>query len=188
MPVELTDEEANAARRALQLVAQLNGNPEARRYLENGLKVLNPEVTTSDDVIANIRKPLEEEIAALKKQREDDIAAKAASDKEAAEALALKRMEESFNRLRTNEGLQPEGETKVREIMQSRGIYDPEAAFALFEKQNPRPVSEQASWTPQSWSVEDHVGPSAEDWFKNPDKAQDEAIAAVLTEMRRGDA
>lgn len=182
---ELTDEEFARYQQLTKLVSTLQSNPESRQHLERGLKVLNPQMTTSEEAVHAIQAPLLaqlEEMRADQKRRDDEAAAARQAD---AEAAALARLNDGFSRLRNQYGLQPEGEEAVRKLMQERNIFDPEAAFALFERQNPAPRPEHASWTPDTWNYEQDLMPDAKRWFADPDGAADQAVGQVLLEMRR---
>lgn len=185
MAVELTDEEAAAARRAVQIVAALQNSPEARPYLESGLKVLDPKFTTSADAAERITAPLKAEIEAMRAEREAEKLASETARKEREDAEILGRMEAAFSRLRS-QGLTAEGEERVKEIMRDRTIPDPEAAFALFERQNPKPIHEESSWTPDRWNYDtDAVGDTTKALFANPEKWGDDMIGQVLLDERR---
>lgn len=182
---ELTDEEIAQVQRLQTMVQQLQANPEARAHLERGLKVLNPQLTTTEETIEAIRAPVMSELEQMKAElaRRDQEAADRA--RQEAEQSAISRMNQSFQRLREQFGLTEEGEGKVRELMTQRNIFDPEAAFALFEKQNPTISAEHANWTPDHWNYATDLMPDAKQWFQDPDRAADQAIGQVLTEMRR---
>lgn len=185
MATELTDDELRAARTAVGLIQELTKNPDARAHLERGLKVLKPELTTSEDVAAAIRQPLQVEIEALKKREQEREEAAAKLLKETAEADAMRRLEAGFERLRKQEGLTAEGEEKVRQIMKDRQTYDPEAAFAYFERNNPKPVAAESSWTPSHWNYQKDAVEDTKALFADPESWGDETAGQVLLEMRR---
>jgi hypothetical protein len=184
MATELTDEEAAATKRLFDIVRAIGNNPDARKHFERSLKVLDPKISTSDDVVESVRAPLQEQIDAMRKERDEERAAAAEQAKKDAEESALARLTDSFGRLR-EQGLTDDGETKVRELMKERGIYDPEAAFALFEKQNPRPTAEQSAWVPDRWQSPVDGMPNAKEWFQDEDRAADDAIGKILAEERK---
>ena len=185
MPYELSDEEHARYLQLTKVVSGLQANPESRQHLERGLKVLNPQMTTSEEAVHAIQAPLLaqiEEMRAEQKRRDDEAAAAATKS---AEDAALARMNDGFARLRSQYGVTDTGEAEVRKIMQERNIYDPEAAFALFEKQNPAPRPEHSSWVPDQWNYEQDLMPDSKKWFADPDGAADQAVGQVLLEMRR---
>ena len=184
MPVEITDEEASAARRAIQLINILSNNPEAKTHLERSLKVVEPKYVSAEDISSSITKPVSDELAALKAELAARDEKAEADKKERDDAEAVGRLEQSFQRLR-GQGLTAEGEEKVKEIMRDRMVLDPEAAFALFEKQNPKVNHEQSSWSPDSWNYDGDLMPDTKSWFNDPEKAADDAIGQVLIEERR---
>lgn len=182
---ELTEEELDVARKAVALIQNLQRNPEARPHFERATKVINPTYVTAEEQVSAIQAPLRAELdeikAALKAREESD----AAAAKKTEEDAYVARVEGAFGRLRQAHGLTDEGEAAVRDLMKTRHIYDPEAAFALFEKQNPAPRPEHASWTPDSWNYERDMTPDPKAWFADPDKAADDMVGQVLLEMRR---
>lgn len=183
---EISDADLLAYQRAVQLIDGIGRHPEARADLQRAVKKLKPDYVTEEDQRAAILAPINNEVEALKKQIADRDAAEAKAKQDAADADALTRMESSFQRLRDTTGLQPAGEERVREIMKERNIFDPEAAFALFERQNPKPQTDHSAWSPPSWNFETEVMPDAKDWFVNTDQAEESAIGQVLLEMRKG--
>jgi hypothetical protein len=185
MAVEFTDEEALAARRAIQLIQQLSGNPESRGHLQRSLKVLDPKIETDDDVRERNAKPYVEEIAALRAKFDEREARDAAEREERTNNEALQRLNDGFSRLRTTQGLTPEGEEKLKQIMTEKTIPDPEVAFAYFERQNPKPAAEQPGWTPDRWNYQDDLMPDNKAWITDPEKAADDAIGQILMEERR---
>lgn len=185
MAVELTDEEAAAARRAIQLIQAMNNNPQARTHLERSLKEVYPTVQTSEDIAANLAKPYADRIEGLEKRIADKEAAEAKAAQDRATSEALARMESSFGRLREHKGLTAEGEEKVKQIMRDRTIPDPEAAFALFESQNPRPSQEQAGWVPDQWNYDRDAVADTKGLFENPERWADDMVGQVLLEERR---
>lgn len=181
---EITDQELDVARRAVQLVQQLNGNPDARTHLERAMKVIDPKLRTSEEEAALLAKPYVERIEALEAMitAREEAEKKAAEEREA--AAALSRLEDGFGRLR-QAGVTDEGMEKIKALMQERTIPDPEAAFALYQRNNPPPPPENASYKPQGWDFEGDLMPDAKDWFTNTDQAEERAIGQVLLEERK---
>jgi hypothetical protein len=184
MANELTEEEAGLARRAIQLVQSLSANPEARGHFERSLKVLDPKLVTTEDVRNGLTAPMQAQLDEMRKQLTERDEAEAKRVKETAEAEAVGRMEAAFGRLRA-QGLTEAGETKVKEIMAERQVYDPEAAFAYFEKSNPKPAQEQSSWTPEHWNYEKESVTDTAALFGDPEKWADMEVGQVLLDERR---
>lgn len=183
---EITDEELLTARRAVQIIAQLNNSPEARVDFQRSLKKLDPTIRTQEEEHAAITAPLREQIEAMQKTMEERDAAAAKERDERVEAAAMQRLTDGFGRLRAQHGLTPEGEEKLKQIMTEKVIPDPEVAFAFFEKQNPRPPAEQPGWTPDRWNYDSDAVVDTSGLFKDPDKWGDDMIGQVLMEERRG--
>ena len=185
MAVELTDEEAEIAKRAVLLVKQLTDNPDAKAHLERGLKVLSPGIRTTEEVHDAVRAPLMAQIEELKKRQDDRDAAEAEAATKRANDEALGRLEGGFARLRKDKGLTAEGEEKLKQIMQDKTIPDPEVAFAYFEQMNPKPTSEQSAWRPDSWDIERDAVIDTQKLFQNPEQWGDDMVGQVLLEERR---
>lgn len=181
---EITDEEFNAAKRAVQILQQLSTNPEARTDFERSLKKLDPKIRTREDEAAELTKPYADQLAALQARLDarDEADKKAEEDRASNESMM--KLTEGFGRLK-QAGLTTEGEEAVKQIMLDRNIPDPEAAFALFERQNPKPVSENSAWTPEHWKYDTDSVVDTALLFKNPDRWEDETIGQVLMEERR---
>ena len=95
-------------------------------------------------------------------------------------------MESAFQKIRDRESIQEKGEQEIRQLMLDRNIADPEAAFALWERNNPKPSQETASWEPDSWAYDQKaVAVDVEGLFKAPDRWADQEVSNVLREMRR---
>lgn len=181
---EITDQELDTARRAVQLLASIGANPEARGLLEKSMKVLDPKIETTEDQQAKLTGPLAEQLAALQKRMDDEAEARAVSDKERTDNEALGRLEASFAKLR-EKGLTPEGEESLKKLMVERGNPDPESAFALFEKNNPKPPAEAAGWVPDQWQYDTNAVADTKALFADPERWGDDMIGQVLLEERR---
>lgn len=181
---EITDQELLAAQRALELIKNLAQNPEARGPFERALKVLDPRVETSEEAAARAAAPFVQRIETLEKTLNERAEADAKEREERSTMEAMNRLNDGFAKLRSA-GLTDEGEEAVKKLMKERTIPDPEAAFALYQRQNPPARAEESAWTPPQWNYEEDLMPDAKDWFQNPDKAESQAIGQVLLEMRR---
>lgn len=184
--IEVEESDVAAAGRALALVNKLNANPKARRKLEAAIKEEFPEVETEEDVVARAAAPHIESIKALEakltetnKRLEDDIAARRLAGEERDTNAA-------FDMLR-QAGYQDDGIEKIKAIMVDRKIADPEAAAALFDRQNPPARQEAASWEPQHWDItpKGMDEQSMKNLFTDEDRWADNQVGHVLTEMRR---
>lgn len=180
----LTREQLTTLQRGQLLLQKLAQGPTKRRF-ENIVKEVVPEVETTDDQIAEYAAPYVEQLEATNKRLEDFLEAQTKERNDSAEAAAAAKLSADFAQMR-QEGLTEEGEAKVREIMVERNVADPWAAFALWEKNNPKPPEGRASWEPDSWNLElNAVGRDNDGLFKNPDQWTDQEVHNVLAEMRR---
>lgn len=181
---EITDQELDAAKKAIGLIQQLTANPDARAHFERSLKVIDPKVKTAEDQAAELAKPYVDQIAALQKRLDERDEAEAAARAERDEAEALAKLETGFDLLR-KEGVTDEGMEKVKALMKEKTIPDPMAAFALYERMNPPPPDMEASYKPQGWDFEGDLMPDAKAWFTDTDRAEEQAIGQVLLEERK---
>lgn len=182
---EITDEELAAAQRAFALLKQLGSNPDSRPHFERSLKIIDPRIETQEEAAAKIAAPYVAQMEDMKKRLDARDQADAAAAEKRQEDDAMSRLTDGFERLR-KEGLTEEGEEKVKRLMVDRNIADPEAAFAYFQRKNPPARAETSAYTPSHWNYETDAMPDTAAWFKNPDKAEDDAIGQVLMEMRQG--
>jgi hypothetical protein len=168
-----------------QLLLQKLSQGTTRRKFENLVKEVVPEVETTDDQIAEFASPYVDELKAAS-DRFNKFVDDQEKDKNAGiEAAAAAKLSSDFASMR-NEGLTEEGEARIRELMIERNIADPWAAFALWEKNNPKPPEGVASWEPDSWNLDANaVGRDNDGLFANPDKWMEQEVHNVLAEMRR---
>lgn len=152
------------------------------------IKAVFPDVTTPADYAAphlarldSVEKKFDEYLDAQKKEREDAAAAKAQTD-----------FTSSWNQVVKDYELTDEGQEKLESLMRERRIADPEAAAALYFKQNPPPAAPIApsAIAPQGWARDMGILHAPDDadsklLVSNPDAWADKEAAAVLTEERR---
>lgn len=182
---EISDETLAQLQKGMALLQKLSTDPTTRRDFERVVKKAHPEVETSDDVAAEVAKPYVEKIEAMGNQLSEFLTSQQKRDQEAADARQLSEMDTAFGRLRS-QGLQDEGVEHVKKLMIERNIADPEAAFALFERQNPKPATSAASWEPDSWGItENPVERDVKGLFESPDRWADVEVHNVLAEMRK---
>lgn len=187
--VEIDESQLAILQRAHKVLTDLNAKPDSRRHLESGLKILNPELETEADIIERNAKPYIERIedankrvAALEKQLADDAAARKAAADAAAVAVQMQWLDE--------QNYTEEGKTKIKAMMTERGIADVTAAAALFDKQNPKPVSVAgANYESDSWNLRgDGKDENLKQLFTNEDQWADNEVQTTLNEMRRAQA
>lgn len=158
---------------ALQGVAsKIVGNPAARKMLEQAHKLVDPNAPTPmiDQEAAQLA-PIKEtetrlsaEIAALKKEREDE-------KREQTLASIGRRQDEGFARLRKQHGFLDEGIEKIKKIMEDKGLLDVDDAHAIFMRDNPpqMPVNPGAGITGERWN------------FAETNADSDKDIAALIS-------
>jgi hypothetical protein len=156
--VEIDEAEYNRLSTLQGIASRIVANPAARRQLEAAHKLVDPNAVTplldQDKIQAEpltaLQKKYDDEIAALKKDREDE-------KRETTLARIAAEQDRGFSRLRaarwTDEGIE-----SVRKIMETKGIADVDDAVAIFERNNPpaTPATPSgAGMTGSSWGFTD---------------------------------
>lgn len=182
--VVLTPEQYQTLQRGQLLLQKLSAGTTKRKF-ENLVKEIVPEVETTDDQIAEYAQPYIDKLEATNQKLEEFLTAQAKEREDSSSSQAAAKLSSDFASMRA-EGLTEAGEAKVRELMIERNIADPWAAFALWERNNPKPPEGVASYEPDMWDLEERaVGRDNEGLFNNPDRWMGQEIANVLAEMRR---
>lgn len=146
--------------------------PEVRTPAKVAAEVAAPYVSRLDDIDARFKKMDEEREAAAKAAAQNDFNA-------------------SWNGVVKDYELTEEGQEKLESFMKTRKLADPEAAAALYFKQNPAPAAPvtPASVAPIGWGRDalGIAGDSADAKLlvSDPDAWADREAASVLTEVRR---
>ena len=148
---EIDDGELQELRNAQDLVRKLTTNPKSKRFFEKGVKEINPEFQTEED----IAKPFVDPIQA--RLDEIDKVVKTRFQKMDEDAIDSK-ISERFSELRKVHGYTDEGIDNVKKIMVERKIPDVDAAVALFEKQNKPKAEPLPGLTPSSWGFGSNSG------------------------------
>lgn len=120
--------------------SKIVANPQARKLLEQAQKLTDPNAATPtlDEEAARLapvtalKSELSEEIAALRKDREDE-------KRERTLASISDRQNKAFAQLR-KDGYLDEGIEKIKKMMEDKGLLDVEDAVAIFERNNPPQV------------------------------------------------
>lgn len=119
------------------LLDKIGNGPNRRKLLElikEAYPESNiPELDAAKPVIDDMGK-LREELAALRKQGEDDKAERAKQERERSTTDYIERNRKVLR----DQGFQKEGIEAVEKLMQERGLTDYEAAAALFERSQPK--------------------------------------------------
>ena len=183
--VYLTPEQFQTLQRGQLLLQKLSQTPSTKRSFERLVKEIVPEVQTTADIVQEEAAPYIEQITAVGTKLDDFLAAQEAREAASADAAANASLSEAFVKLRA-EGLTEAGEAEVKKAMVERNIADPYAAFALWERNNPKPPEGLAAWEPDSWNfAKNAVGRNVDELFKNPDLWADEEAGRVLADLRR---
>lgn len=183
---EISDNELTTLRNAMSLLQGMNNDPKSRAHLEKAIKVVKPEVVTEEEQAERMAKPFVEKFESATKTLEERIAALDARDAAAAERDQERALDDSFSRLR-KAGYTDDGLEKIKKLMVDRSIPDPEAAAALFDKQNPAPPADAPGFTPDHWNFQtDESKRDIKGLFADPEKWADKEAANVLNEIRLG--
>jgi hypothetical protein len=155
MPKIEVDEGEWSRMLALQGVAsKIVSDPKARRKLEEAHKLIDPNASTpmlDQDRLANepmtaMRTELTDQIAALKKERDDE-------KREQTLASIADKQAKAFARLKNEHRYTDEGVEAVRKLMETKGLLDVDDAVAIFERANPPavPATPGGGMTGTSW-------------------------------------
>lgn len=149
--VEISEEDFIRDQTLRNTVAKLKSDPKAWALVEQAAKIIDPKAPTPTlDQMRQQTEPLE----ALRKEIEDfkANAAKEKADRETSEKLSqLERNRSSGIAKLRAQGWTDDGIKGIEEIMEKKGVLDPEDAAAIFEKLHPP----QAPVTPSgsgSWN------------------------------------
>lgn len=154
---EIDEAEYNQLVALNRAAAKIVANPAARKMLEQAQKLVDPNALTpaldaEEQQLAPINKiksELSEEIAALKKEREDEKRERTLGE------LAA-RQSEGLARLR-REGFLDEGIAAVTKIMEDKGLLDVDDAVAIFLRNHP-PQTPVTPGGNGSWGFTDMSG------------------------------
>jgi hypothetical protein len=156
--IEIDEAEYNRLAALHGIASKIVANPAARRQLEAAHKLVDPSATTpmldqdrlQAEPVNALKTELSEQIAALKKERDDE-------KREATLARIASEQEKAFGRLRaqryTDEGIE-----SIRKLMETKGLIDVDDALAIWERQNPpaTPATPSgAGMTGSSWGFTD---------------------------------
>lgn len=170
--VEISKEELETLKAAYDLQNALYSKN--RKGYEKLTKEVFPEhVRTTEEELNPYFEPLKEKIEELNKWKENI----SASAREMAE-------KEKFASLKKSYGLTDDGEQEIRKMMKERGINDPEAAVALWEKNNPAKSAAENSYSTNPFAVVEGEDDFAKKLNANPDRAAREMAMKTLKELR----
>lgn len=188
MAVEIDEAELKGYQEAYKLLRKLQDDPKSRPAFEKAVKTHFPQVETTEERAEALAKPyvtrIEEQLSKLSEtvegrfKSEDERAAKLREETQLAD------MESSFGRLRER-GYTDDGIEKIKGLMVGRKIADPEAAAALFDRQNPPPAEAAASWEPARWNLDENAVADTKALFDDPERWADREVASVLNDIRK---
>jgi predicted amidohydrolase YtcJ len=163
--VELDEAEYNRMVALQGVASKIVANPNARKMLEQAHKLVEPNAPTPMlDAEAAHLAPIKEtetrltaEIAALKKEREDEkreATLKAIAERQTAGLAKLRR-----------DGYTDEGVAAVQKLMEDKGLLDVDDAVAIFERANPPqlPANPGGGITGERWNFADTNADSDKD-------------------------
>jgi hypothetical protein len=193
--IEVDEAEYNRMAALTAVASKIVADPKARRKLEEAHKLVDPNAATPAldaeknqlEPVNALKTELTEQIAALKKEREDE-------KREQLLASISGKQEAAFSRLKSQHKYTDEGIAAVRKLMEDKGLLDVDDAVAIFERSNPPQVPTTPSgMTGQAWNFTDHSADSDKDIAalianKGDGAAADAAamrmVNATLSELR----
>jgi hypothetical protein len=160
--VELEEGEYNRLQALHGVAVKIAGNPQSRKLFEQAHKLVVPEAATplldqektTLEPLNALKTELSTEIAALKKEREDE-------KREATLAALARRQSDGIAQLR-RQGYTDEGVAAVQKLMEDKGLLEVEDAVAIFEKHNPpaTPATPGGGITGGHWNFTDTTADS----------------------------
>ena len=175
--IEIDEAEYNRLATLHGIATKIVGNPAARKRLEEAHKLVDPNAQTplldqerlQAEPVNTLKTELSAEIAALRKEREDE-------KRDAALARIASDQERGFNRLRAQR-YTDEGIDSIRKFMETKGLIDVDDAVTLWEKQHP----------PQTPSTPSGAGMTGASWgFTDTDANTDKSIQELLANRGEG--
>jgi len=181
---------------SLQGVAsRIVADPKARRKLEEAHKLVDPNASTpfldqerlANEPMTAMRTELTDQIAALKKERDDE-------KREQTLASIADKQAKAFARLKNEHRYTDEGVEAVRKLMETKGLLDVDDAVAIFERANPPavPATPGGGMTGTSWGFAD-VNDKSDELIKQliaskgeNDYVTNQMTTAALQDFRAG--
>lgn len=176
----------------IDVLSRVAQNPKAKLLVQQAHKLVDPNAATPDLDRENSEN---ERVSALQKQIDDFKAAQEKEKREAAEQRRLEdlqlRIDSGLSKLRTEHRLTDEGVKKIRDIMESEGIVNPDTAFAVFEKRHPPPLPENprgnGAWNFMTFDETDQGAEYAKKLLESKasnDLVLDREVHAALNDVR----
>ncbi len=156
--IEVDEAEYNQMVALRGVAAKIVAKPESRRLLEQAQKLVDPNAATpmldeearSLAPVKELEKNLSDQLAAMKKEREDE-------KREQVLARISSEQERAFARLKTQHHYTDEGVESVRKLMETKGLIDVDDAVAIWEKAHPptMPSVPSGGMTGTAWGFAD---------------------------------
>jgi ribosome assembly protein YihI (activator of Der GTPase) len=155
--VELDEAEYNRLMALHGVASKIVANPAARKQLEAAHKLVDPNVPTptldaeriQNEPLNALQKKYDDELAALRKEREDE-------KREATLAKLAADQERGFARLKAQHQYTDEGVDRIKKLMETKGLLDVEDARAIFERDNPPQIATpRGGLTGERWNFAD---------------------------------
>lgn len=173
---EIDDAQLQTLQAAYTLLNGLYSSPKHGNTFKRLIKEAHPNASIPEiDAAA----PYVERLESFEKKFDDYLTKQEERKQDDEFNTAIRRLRES--------GFTDDGIEAVKKLMVERKIPDPEAAAALFEKQNPAPV-EPSTVTPPTWDLSEPAGDeeSAKLLMEDEDAWGDREAARVLQELKQG--
>ena len=162
--IEVDEAEYNQMVALRAVASKIVANPAARKRLEEAQKLADPNAPTPmlDAEAAQLapvnalEKKFNDEVAALKKEREDE-------KREQTLASIAGKQEAAFARLKSQQHYTDEGVEAVRKLMETKGLIDVDDAVAIFERDHPPQMPATPSGiTGDKWNFADVSDPGTD--------------------------
>lgn len=179
--------------KAFHLHNTLYSHKDTSRSYQKAIKTAFPDAKVASDLAEPYVEEVKAEFAPAMERFTKFIETYEADKKAAEESKLQGDFESRWSGVVKDYSLSSEGEEKLLAFMKDRKNADPEAAAALYFKQNPIPAAPIApsAISPTSWAKDMGLGTPAEDdaasklLLSNPERFADQEAANVLTEIRR---
>ncbi len=152
--IEVDEAEYNQMMALTKVASKIAGNKKALAKLEEAHKLVDANAMTPTldaeknqlEPVNALKTELAAEIAAIKKEREDE-------KREATLASIAGKQEAAFSKLKSQHKYTDEGVAAVRKLMEDKGLLDVDDAVAIFERANPPQMpSTPSGMTGSAWN------------------------------------
>ncbi len=185
--VEVSRAELDTLRRGYALLDRLWTDPADGLTVKKIAKKVEPTLKVPDlDLVTQVSTAHDEKFAALEKQNTELQERLEKFQTELRERDEDTKLSGKFEKVRKDFGLTNEGLDQVVSLMRERQIADPEAAAALWSRNQPpapKPVT-SPNYLPASLDIMNQFGPEEEmkQWLADPLKKFDNEVAKILSE------